>query len=232
MCRYLCIVFGFSLIVNCVSASNLELNRIDGTTNESYKSSLQKLLKTLDKKQQTELDLAIIKLHFVGVSSIWVASNQNKFLEIPSKETKAKLHGFTFQDIITLAASFKSVDVLIAGQEPGLSEEFKKPLETTINLPIINLSGTSWLFTTNTNGHIKHKSYKFMPNGTLKSLLLKQNTEIKSTWQQEGDRIRISFSNNYAVYLGSLESESLIKGKSTNINGFDWTWIAEILTDE
>lgn len=233
MNKYFYIILILVLTTSSVFAQKLELTKIDGSTNDSFTASLQKLTELLNKKEQYELQIAILKINLEGISGVKKAMEKNKLQGKPTSETISKLHGLTFKEIIALAASSNSVSISLAGQEPGLSEGFKKPLETTTNTSIIKLSDSSWAFTTNINGHIKQKTFKFMPDGILKYIIPKQDKETSkkliSRWQQEGNNIRISFNNDYSIYLGSIESDILMTGKSTNINGSNWIWKAEIV---
>ena len=45
-------------------------------------------------------------------------------------------------------------------------------------------------------------------------------------WEQVGAKVRITFNDNYAVYLGILDEAVAMHGAAANINGTDWTWIA------
>jgi hypothetical protein len=45
-------------------------------------------------------------------------------------------------------------------------------------------------------------------------------------WEPLGAQVKIAFNDSYAVFLGSLDEPTSLKGSAANINGFEWNWTA------
>jgi hypothetical protein len=45
-------------------------------------------------------------------------------------------------------------------------------------------------------------------------------------WEQLGARVKLAFNDDYAVYLGTIDEPTSLKGSAANIEGVEWTWTA------
>jgi hypothetical protein len=194
--------------------------RIDGSTQDSFNSTLAQMLGELPPQKADELKAAINLLPFAGMKSVRDTPADG----IVKLDTK-KIDGMTADQIIELARKTVSVKITF-GPPPGLPERFKAPLRPTPNQTGVPtqaspLVGTVWDMTDDINGNISHTHYTLRADGEVDVAQMPH-----SHWEQAGNAVRISFNDSYVVYLGTVDQANSMRGAAANINGTEWTWVA------
>ena len=133
--------------------------------------------------------------------------------------------GMTADQIIELARKTVSVKIRV-GPPPGLPEQYKGQLHgasetSNDSIAAPSLAGTGWEITDNINGFISHLHVMLRGGG-----VMDDGTAGHGHWEQLGTRVKIAFSDNYAVYLGTFDEPTSLKGSAANIEGLEWTWTA------
>ena len=93
--------------------------------------------------------------------------------------------------------------------------------------PTIDLLGTKWNLTY-TNKNFGKRSYeiRFLEKGKLYNSHPNEVTENNDTWKQKGNKVVLSFNNNYAIYNGIIKDTNNITGNAKSKTGGKWDWIA------
>lgn len=83
------------------------------------------------------------------------------------------------------------------------------------------LTNTTWIYADN------DRKYKitFLNNGRIESTHPNESTPDNDFWRQNGQRIRISVNDGYAIYKGTILNDSEIKGTAKNKAGKRWRWV-------
>ncbi len=99
-----------------------------------------------------------------------------------------------------------------------------RQLETTKDENSQNLEGTKWQCET-TSDSVPKKVIEFLPSGKLNhgGTEIQYFGEADDNWQQKGNSVTISMSNNYAIYKG-IVNKNRIEGTASNDAGRTWTW--------
>jgi len=197
--------------------------RIDGSSDRAAQRSFEKMMLERDRDGQMQLAMAMLQINMAGVSS---ASEMlaNPELRNPSvMRIRAQVDGMTAGEIIALAAA-GDTRAFIQGKEPGISPRLLAPLEERpVARPLV---GTIWTITSDINGHISQSTVRLDAEGHAYSLDAGANPEQANTWQQSGNEFRLSINDQFVVYRGRLEGDTL-SGNAGNVNGSEWTWTAE-----
>lgn len=204
----------FTLLATTCASHALAQARIDASTPTTFNSSLTVMKQELSQSKAAQLNAAIAMLPFAGMRS---------FKDTPSdgavKLDIKKIDGMTADQVIELARNTVSVKISI-GPPPGLPDEYKAKLRdasgSTTAPPLV---GTTWDLTENLNGFITHRRVTLRNEG-----VMDDGTAGHGHWEQLGGRVRIAFNDDYAVYLGTLEDSTSLKGSAANVNGSEWTW--------
>jgi hypothetical protein len=210
----------FALLVAMLAGQALAESRIDATTQATFNTSLAAMRQELSASKATELDTAVNMLPFAGMQSV---------KDMPPSGTLKldikKLDGLTANQIVELAHKTVSVKIRV-GPPPGLPEAYKVQLRSASgesNKPSAapSLSGTGWDITENTNGFISHDHVVLRDGG-----VMDDGSGSPGQWEQLGARVKIAFNGSYAVYLGTIDEPTSLKGSAANIEGVEWTWTA------
>lgn len=211
----------FALLVAVLTGQALAESRIDAATQATFNTSLAAMRQELSASKATELDAAINMLPFAGMQSV---------KDIPHSGTLKldikKLDGMTANQIVELARKTVTVKIRV-GPPPGLPEAYKVRLrsasgESSRTSATASLSGTRWDITENTNGFISHEHVFLRDGGALDD-----GTGYPAQWEQLGAGVRLAFNGGYAVYLGTIDEPTSLKGTAANIEGVEWTWTAQ-----
>jgi len=210
----------FALLVTIFSSQVVAEARIDASTEAHFNQSLKAMKRELSTSRAAELDTAVATLPFAGMQSL---------KDIPPdgivKLDIKKLEGMSADQIIELAHKTVSVKISV-GPPPGLPVQYKAQLrgtsdKTNVSVGPASVAGTGWDLTENFNGHISHQHVMLRDGG-----VMDDGTAGNGRWEQLGAQVKISFNDSYAVYLGSLEEATSLRGSAANINGSEWTWTA------
>ena len=210
----------FGLLVTMLTGQALAESRIDATTQATFNASLATMRQELSVSKATELDAAINMLPFAGMRSV---------KDIPPSGTLQldikKLDGLTANQIVELARKTVTVKIRV-GPPPGLPEKYKVRLGNASGEPngtaaAPSLSGTGWDITENTNGVISHEHVLLRDGGALDD-----GTGYPAQWEQVGTRVKLAINGGYAVYLGSIDEPTSLRGTAANEEGLEWTWTA------
>jgi hypothetical protein len=210
----------FALFVAMLTGQALAESRIDATTQATFNTSLAAMKQDLAPSKAAELDAAINMLPFSGMQSV---------KDIPAdglvKLDIKKLDGLTADQIVEFARKTVSIKMRV-GPPPGLPKEYKVQLSSasagsTNSTAVPSLAGTVWDLTSNTNGFISHDHLVLRDGG-----VLDDGTGYPARWEQLGERVKLSFNDGYAVYLGTIDEPTSLKGSAANIQGVEWTWTA------
>jgi hypothetical protein len=194
--------------------------KIDATSQETFKTSLEAMKHELSPNRVAALDSAIFKMPFSGfdtVQDMLKHLTPDGRLELDIK----KLDGLTADQIIELAR--KTVTVKFrSGPPPGLPSKFKEPLPLIENPEgVASVAGTQWEITSNINGNLSVDRVTLKADGGVVN-----GSSTNGHWEQAGSSVRIALNDDYVVYLGTLDAENSMKGAAANIDGFDWSWAA------
>jgi hypothetical protein len=210
----------FALLVTMLTGQALAGSRIDASTEATFNTSLAAMRQELSASKATELDSAINMLPFAGMQSV---------KDIPPSGTLKldikKLDGMTANQIVELARKTVTVKIRV-GPPPGLPEKYKVRLrsasaESNKTSAAPSLSGTGGDITENTNGFISHEHVVLRDGG-----VLDDGAGYPGRWEQLGARVKLAFNDDYAVYLGTIDEPTSLKGSAANIEGVEWTWTA------
>lgn len=205
--------------MSCVQAT--AETRIDASSEDNFKSSLALMKQELVPTKQAQLDSALTTLPFADMRS---------FRDTPSdgiiKLDIKKLDGMTADQIIELARTKVTVKISV-GPHPGLPGQFKAALGagscvSFSSAEALPLTGTQWIMTSNINGNVSEDRFKLLPDCKVEN-----GVSSSGRWEQLGEKVRIALNDNYAVYLGILDSAANMHGVAANINGSDWSWVAK-----
>jgi hypothetical protein len=205
--------------MSCVQAT--AETRIDASSEDNFNSSLALMKQELVPKKQAQLDSALTTLPFAGMRS---------FRDTPPdgivKLDIKKLDGMTADQIIELARKTVTVKISV-GPPPGLPGQFKAPLGrgscmSSSSAEALPLTGTQWIVTSIINGNVSEDRFKLLPDCKVEN-----GVSTSGRWEQVGEKVRIALNENYAVYLGILDSAASMHGVAANINGSDWSWVAK-----
>ncbi len=215
-------------ISGCSTLQTASEPRIDSTSDKSFQKSLSTLMDSGTQKQKQKLLIALLRINLEGVGSATEMLANKDDLSLSGSKIKEKLHGLNYTEIIELSKNMQSVQVILPGEEPGLTDEFRTPLnQSESNSQATVLSATSWLITTNTNGHIRKEYIVLNSGGDLSYKNESKKSDGSHTWELFNKKVRFTFNNNYSVYIGEMKSSATMKGKAANVNGTNWTWEAE-----
>ena len=195
--------------------------RIDASSDRKVETSYKRMFRSLDAQRQMQLQIAVLQLNMVGVSS---ASEMlaNPELKNPSPvRIKDRIGGLDADEIIRLAAETATTRVVIEGQEPGVPVELLRPLAAGDVTRA--LGATRWKLVTDINGHVNERIVELLDGGKLKS---EPAGMAPDAWEQSADEVRISLNGGYAVNLGTLLDDGHMKGTGGNRMGTRWTWTA------
>jgi hypothetical protein len=210
----------FALLVTILAGPALAEPRIDATTQATFNASLAAMRQELSASKATELDTAINMLPFAGMQSV---------KDIPPSGTLKldikTLDGMTANQIVELANKTVTVKIRV-GPPPGLPEKYKVKLrnasgESNKTFTAPALSGTGWDITENTNGILSHEHVVLRDGG-----VLDDGAGHPGRWEQLGARVKLAFNDDFAVYLGTIDEPTSLKGTAANIEGVEWTWTA------
>lgn len=197
--------------------------RIDGSSDRAAERSFQKMMGKRDRDAQMQLAMAMLQINMAGASS---ASEMlaNPELRKPSiMRIREQVDGMTAEEIVALAAA-GGTRAFIQGQEPGIAPGLLAPLEEG---PVVRpLVGTTWIITSDVNGHVSRSTIRLDAEGHARSLDADAKPGQADTWQQSGDEFRLSMNDEFVIYRGRLQGDSL-GGTAGNVNGSEWTWTAE-----
>jgi hypothetical protein len=211
----------FALLVTILASQVVAEPRIDASTQANFSQSLEVMKRELPLSKAAELDAAVASRPFAGMQS---------FKDTPPdgivKFDIKKLDGMSADQIIELAHKTVSVKIRV-GPPPGLPEQYAAPLRGTSGkrndlIDAQSIAGTAWELTEKFNGFISHQ-HVILRNGGM----MDDGTAGHGHWEQLGAQVKIAFNDNYAVYLGSLEDATSLKGSAANINGSEWTWTGQ-----
>jgi len=181
----------------------------------------------LDRDEQMALAMAMLQLNLAGVES---ASEMlaNPELRKPSiTRIREQVDGMTADEIVALAARSSDVTMFVQGEEPGIAPELLTPLESG---PVSrSLAGTTWIITSDINGHTRHSVIRLDAGGKAHSLDANANPAQANTWEQSGGEFRLSLNDQFVIYRGRLDGD-VLGGTAGNTNGSQWTWTAEETT--
>jgi hypothetical protein len=209
-----------ALLVTLFTGAALAQSRIDASTEATFNTSLAAMRQELSASKATELDAAINMLPFAGMQSV---------KDIPAdglmKLDIKKLDGMTASQIVEMARKTVSVKIRV-GPPPGLPEKYKMPLGsasggTNNSIAVPSLVGSAWDLTSNMNGSISHDHVLLRDGG-----VLDDGAGYPGHWEQLGARVKLAFNDGYAVYLGTVEESTSLKGSAANIEGLEWAWTA------
>ncbi len=211
----------FALLATILSSQIVAEPRIDASTQANFTQSLEVMKRELTSSKAAELDAAVASLPFAGMRS-FKDTPPDGIVKLDIK----KLDGMTADQIIELAHKTVSVKIW-AGPPPGLPKQYAAQLvgkadKTNDSFNAPSLAGTAWDLTDNLNGFISHEHVVLRNGG-----IMDDGTAGHGHWEQLGAQVKIAFNDNYAVYLGSLEDATSLKGSAANINGSEWTWTAQ-----
>lgn len=193
--------------------------RIDARNEKTFDVSLQAMKRELPPTKLAQLNGAIMALPFAGMQS---------FKDTPPdgvvKLDIKKLDGMTASEIIELGRETVTVKFRV-GPPPGLPEKFRGKLQPAAGrgrseTDAGSLIGTAWTITDNINGNLSEEHVKLLPEGKI------DDGATNGRWEQIGSAVRITFNDNYAVYLGSLHASNELQGTAGNVDGLEWTWVA------
>lgn len=229
MYRVLILLVILITLAGCSASPSARDIRVDATSDKTFQRSFARLNNALSDKQQQQLMFAVLKINLEGVETAKELLQRENELSLSAIAIKDRLHGLNYQGIIELSQSVQSVEVRLEGDEPspGLTAEFSAPLASMPAMQDATLADTAWLLTTNSNGHIRQNYILFNSDGRLSYLDPAKKSPGPHAWQQKDKKVRFTFNDNYAVYLGEITGENVITGKAANVNGFNWTWQAE-----
>ena len=229
MFRFIILLVILSAVVGCsVSPATGDI-RVDATTEQTFERSFGRLTNALSGKEQQQLVFAILKINLEGIESARELLQKDDGMSLSAMTIKDR-HGLNYQGIIELSQSVQSVEVRLEGDEPspGLTAEFSTPLAIDEQATQdAMLADTAWLLTTDTNGHIRQNYILFNSDGRVSYLDPAKNSPGPHVWQQHDQKVRFTFNDSYAVYLGEITDQNVITGKAANVNGSKWTWQAE-----
>ena len=83
-----------------------------------------------------------------------------------------------------------------------------------------NLSNTTWKYSDN----VKSYEITFKSNGYIRSTNKADVTPKNDRWKQNGDNVKFSFNDQYAIYTGKFVNDDLITGSTVNKVGKTWKW--------
>jgi hypothetical protein len=210
----------FALLVTIFSSQVVAEPRIDASTPARFNQSLEAMKRELSTRKAAELDMAVATLPFAGMRSL-KDTPPDGIVKLDIK----KLEAMSAYQIIELAHKTVSVKISV-GPPPGLPEQYKAQLrgtsdKTSDSVGAASVAGTGWDLTENFNGFISHQHVMLRTGG-----VTDDGTAGRGHWEQLGTQVKIAFNDSYAVYLGSLEEPTSLKGTAANINGSEWTWTA------
>jgi hypothetical protein len=211
----------FILLATLFCAQVVAETRIDASTEDTFNGSLNSMKHELAPEKLAQLNKAVMTLPFAGMQS-FKDTPPDGIVKLDIK----KLDGMTADQIIELAQKTVSVKISV-GPPPGLPARFKVPLRpvsdtTPTAAGVSSLAGTQWIVTENVNGHVSEQRMKLQQDGKVDD-----GSSTSGRWEQLGTAARISFNDNYAVYLGTLDNSNGMKGTAANINGTEWIWTAK-----
>jgi hypothetical protein len=199
--------------------------RIDGSSTEATERSFQQMTAALTQEQQIQLMMAMVQLNFVGVTSATEAIS-NPALQQPSAgRIKDKITGMTASEIIDLANRTATTQAFVQGKEPGVPSDLLRPLQAG-SVPQ-SLAGTTWVITSDVNGHVREDVYAFHEDHTGQLVETDRKSPGIHRWEQSGIEMRLSTNDGYSVFLGHFKEDGSMVGEAGNEIGTRWTWIAE-----
>ena len=210
----------FALLVTILSSQVVAEPRIDASTPARFNQSLEAMKRELSTSKAAELDMAVASLPFAGMRYI-KDTPPDGIVKLDIK----KLEGMSADQIIELAHKTVSVKINV-GPPPGLPEQYRAQLrgtsdKTSDSAGAASVAGTGWDLTENFNGFISHQHVVLRAGG-----VMDDGTAGHGHWEQLGSQVKIAFNDSYAVFLGSLEGPTSLKGTAGYIYGSEWTWTA------
>lgn len=217
-----------AVLLLATGASAAEAIRIDGSSDAKATATFNRMVAAGDPARRQALLMAMIKINMDGVDSASEMLADPKLRNPSIANIRQRLDGMTADEILALADGIESTSVFIAGQEPGVPADLLQPLAQGPTAH--DLAGTTWIVTSDINGHIRSSTYRLDADGSAHDL--DQGLAAgPHRWEQSGDEVRIHVNDGFAVYRGRVE-EGQLGGKAGNRNGSTWSWTATRAADD
>ncbi len=119
----------------------------------------------------------------------------------------------------------------ISKQKKESSKEKVGNEQTILNKFVLSIEGTRWAGKMSNGDYYE---YIFLPNGKLKYWKkwkhwkkMKLYGDDNDTWEQNGNKVKISFNDGYAINEGIIKNNHM-SGTGWNERGKKWTWNATL----
>lgn len=221
------VVLGLLLVMSAAAAQAIagEPMRLDGSSDSTAERSFKQMMDAQEPDAQMQLATAMLQLNMAGVSSAEEMMADPELRNPSIARIREQVDGLTAEEIIALASG-SGVETFIPGREPGIDAELLAPLSAG---PVEwSLAGTTWLITSDVNGHISELKVQLDTDGRARILEPGAPAGRVSTWQQSADEFLLSLNDEFVAYRGRLEGQSLT-GTAGNVNGTVWSWTAKQL---
>ena len=219
-----------------VADENNDKTKINGSNIESFNQSLLAMLTELTEQQKQQLVIALLQLRLQDTQTASQADSIDLSAP-PSEKILKQLDGKTYAEIVSFVNATSHLKVRTSSKRE-LPEEFAQQLEPTNIKPLVDLSGTSWRFTSNNSAGEDIKILTFLPDGNVKTHYFTETQRNKSSdwhlddyWYQEGNNFRMTMNEEYAAYIGNITAERSMSGKFANVLDVRETWTAELISE-
>lgn len=219
-------VLGLLLVMSAATTDAIakEPIRLDGSSDSAAVRSFKQMMDARPDARM-HLAMAMLQLNMVGVSSAAEMMADPELRNPSIARVRDEVDGLTADEIIALAAA-TGVQTFMADEEPGIRADLLAPLsEGPAAWP---LAGTTWLITSDINGHISDSTVQLGTDGDARVLEPDGRPGQVNAWQQSADEFLLSLNDEFVVYRGRLQGRSLA-GTAGNVNGSVWSWTAEQL---
>jgi len=218
---------GFLLVMSAAAAQAIagEPTRLDGSSDSAAERSFKQMMDAQEPDAKMQLAMAMLQLNMAGVSSAEEMMADPELRNPSIARVREQVDGMSADEIIALASG-SGVQTFIAGQEPGIDPDLLAPLsEGPVEWP---LAGTVWLITSDINGHVSESKIQLDTGGRARILEPGAPAGQVNTWQQSADEFLLSLNDEFVVYRGRFDGQSLA-GTAGNVNGTVWSWTARQL---
>ena len=183
------------------------------------------MLGSLKPDEQQALLIALVEINLIGVESVEEMAG-NVDLQHPSAaRVRNRIAGMTAREMIDFAKKNSTTTASVEGKEPGVPPELLRPLAGGTSTH--DLSDTTWVIDDTVNGHVRTDVYALHSDHTMTLIESRKQQGGPAHWETAGDEVRLSFSDNYSVYLGHFVDATTMSGDGGNRDGFRWTWTAK-----